>query len=56
MYHQMPLDTKKKYIYGIGVGISIAFEIFNNFPFLEGEGVDPPGAISIVLQIMPVTQ
>jgi hypothetical protein len=40
-------------IYGIGVGISIAFNIFCNFPFL-GVGLIP-GPIPNVLHILPVT-
>jgi hypothetical protein len=38
----MPLNTRNKNIYGLGVGISTVFEIFSNFPFLGG-GVDPWG-------------
>jgi hypothetical protein len=29
-----PYDTRNKNIYGLGVGISIVFEIFSNFQFL----------------------
>jgi hypothetical protein len=38
----MPLNTRNKNVYGLGVGISMIFKIFSNFPFLEG-GVDPKG-------------
>jgi hypothetical protein len=37
--------SRKKNIYGLGEGISIVFEIFSNFPFLGGGGVDPRGHI-----------
>jgi hypothetical protein len=40
----MPLKTRNKNIYGLGVGISTVFEIFSNFPFLGG-GADPRGHI-----------
>jgi hypothetical protein len=36
----MLLDTRNYGVFGLGMGISIVFEIFNNFPFLGG-GVDP---------------
>jgi hypothetical protein len=42
--HDLYTITRKKNIYGLGVGISIVFEIFSNFPFLRG-GVDPRGNI-----------
>jgi hypothetical protein len=32
----MLLDTKNKSIYGLGVGISMDFEIFGHFMFKEG--------------------
>jgi hypothetical protein len=38
----MLLNTRKKNIYGLGVGISTVFKIFSNFNFLGG-GVDPRG-------------
>jgi hypothetical protein len=38
----MPLKTRNKNIYGLGVEISTVFEIFSNFPLL-GSGVDPMG-------------
>jgi hypothetical protein len=46
IYHQMFLDTRNKNIYGLGVGISIIFEIFSNF-LLKGwvGGYDPRGHI-----------
>jgi hypothetical protein len=45
--------NKNIHVHGLGVGISIVFEIFSNFPFL---GVElTPGAISNVLHILPVT-
>jgi hypothetical protein len=34
----------RKYIYGSGVGISIIFEIFSNFPFLR-DGINSRGHI-----------
>jgi hypothetical protein len=40
----MFLDTRKKKIYGLGVGISTVFEIFGQFP-VSGGGVDPMGHI-----------
>jgi hypothetical protein len=40
--NQMVLDTRNKNLYGLGVGFSIVFEIFSNFPFLGG-GFDPRG-------------
>jgi hypothetical protein len=40
----MPLNTRNKNIYDLGIGISTVFEIFSNFPFLGG-GVDPRGHI-----------
>jgi hypothetical protein len=43
-------NTIKNIYYGLGVGISIVFEIFSNFSFLGGL---TSGAISNVL---PVTQ
>jgi hypothetical protein len=44
-------------MYGLGVGISIDFKIFSNFPFLGGGEVELiPGAISNVLYILLVTQ
>jgi hypothetical protein len=43
-------DTRMKNIDGLGVGISIAFEIFSNFPFLWG-GVDPKGHIYCISYI-----
>jgi hypothetical protein len=50
----MFFDTKNKNIlYGLGVGISIVFEVFSNFPF-QGGGLTL-GAISNVLHILPVT-
>jgi hypothetical protein len=50
----MFLDTKNKNKYDLGVGISIVFKKFSNFPFL---GVRlTPGAISNVLHILPVTE
>jgi hypothetical protein len=53
-HHQMVLDTWYKNMYGLGVGISIVFEIFINFPFL-GVGLTP-GALPNVLHILSVTQ
>jgi hypothetical protein len=50
----MVLDTRNKNMYGLGVGISIVFQIFRNFLFLRG-GL-APGAIPVVLHILPVTQ
>jgi hypothetical protein len=54
IYHQMLLDTRNKNIYGLGVGISIVFEIFSNFPFWGWGGWGlTSGAIFYVL---PATQ
>jgi hypothetical protein len=50
----MLLDTRNKYIQSLGVGISIVFKIFSNFPFLRMELTQ--GAISNVLHILPVAQ
>jgi hypothetical protein len=47
----MLLDTGNKNVYGLGMGISVVFEIYN-FPFL-GVGVDPRGHILNVLHILP---
>jgi hypothetical protein len=53
IYYQMLLGTRKKNMYGLGVGISIVYEIFSNFTFLRVELT--PGVISNVFQILPVT-
>jgi hypothetical protein len=42
----MLLEKRNNNMYGIWVGISTGFEIFNNFPFLGSRvETNPPGAI-----------
>jgi hypothetical protein len=36
-YHQMQLDTRNKNTYGLGMGISMVFEILGHFLF-RGDG------------------
>jgi hypothetical protein len=35
-YHQMFLDTRNKNMYDLGVGISMVFKIFRQFPIYGG--------------------
>jgi hypothetical protein len=37
-YHQLLLDIRNKNMYGLGMGISVVFEIFGHFLFKGGEG------------------
>jgi hypothetical protein len=37
-YNKMFLDTWNKNMYGLGVGISMVFKIFRQFPIYEGGG------------------
>jgi hypothetical protein len=50
----MLFDARNKNIYGLGVGISIVFEIFSNFLCLGG-GVDPRGHILNAMHTLSVT-
>jgi hypothetical protein len=42
IYHQMLLHTRNKAIYGLGVGISMVFDILGQLLFM-GDGTTPYG-------------
>jgi hypothetical protein len=45
-YHHLLLDTRNKNIYGLGVGISVVFEILQNFLFKGGWDYNIPSLLA----------